>query len=109
MATVRLAAASLLTTVQTTAGTVNDILSTVSTCAKMMNDFVDDARRKQKINLALGQVGYEESILNAKMIEIDQIREQSAEYMAEKPGRAERCEKIHTELLEALNAAKAKA
>lgn len=106
MATVRLAAASLLTTVQTTAGTVNDILSTVSTGAKMMNDFVDDARRKQKLNLALGQVGYEETILNAKMIEIDQVQEQSEAYMAADEKRRDRCKIIHEKLTQALAQAK---
>lgn len=109
MATVRLAAASLLTTVSQTAGTVNDLLSTVSTGAKMLNDFAEDARQKQKINLAVTQVGYEETLLSTRMVEIDQVLQQAEDYMGQDAEKRKRCEQIHTKLTEALKKAKGEA
>lgn len=104
MATVRMTGAALLTTVTQTAEAVNDIVKSVSTGARMLNDTVEHARFKQQINIAADRVYYKESVINTKMIEIDQLREKSASYMDEDDQRRERCEKIYNELKEALAA-----
>jgi hypothetical protein len=109
MATARITVATVLGTVSATAEAVTDVVNTVGTLAKMGNDYVKNAQYKQRIQMALSEVGMEKLLRNERMIEINDATEKADNYIAAGDvGRAERCEKIFAELDEALEKVRAK-
>lgn len=106
MATLKMTGSALLTTVQDTAGALSDIVRSTSTSAKMLNDFVEHQRIKQLKNLAVSNVGHEEMLISTRMVEIDKIQDEAAQYIAADPARATRCAVIHQKLVDALAAVK---
>lgn len=102
MATAQVALSGVLDTVTKTANAVGDVVNVFGTGAKMLNDTVDNLRNKQVINIKLGMVGFQEAAIVSRMLEIDQISEQTELYYDEKDGREERCKLIRQTLEAAL-------
>lgn len=109
MATLRMAAGSVLGTVTETASAVNDVVKSVSSGARMLNEFVDHQRVTAAENRALDTKFSDETRLQTKMLEIAQLREKSREYMSSNPSRQADCQEILNELKVALADARSKA
>lgn len=102
MATVRLAATSLLTTVAETANTVTNLVSSIGTGAKMINDFASNARNNQLMAIKLGAVGYEENLRATKAMEIIASRQQLDDYIGTDQNKSDRIKAIMAEFDKAL-------
>ena len=102
MATPRMAADALLTTITTSATTVTDLVQSIGTGAKMINDFASNAREQQLINIKLNRVGYVDILKRQKTIEIDQSRQILDDYIGNDQTKADRTKKIWEELEAAL-------
>ena len=97
MATVRMAATSLLTTVSETANTVTNLVSSVGTGAKMINDFTTNAREQQLTNIKLSKVGFLETLKVTKALEIDEAQLRLSEYIGNDPAKKARIDLIMAE------------
>ena len=97
MATVRMAATSLLTTVSETANTVTNLVSSVGTGAKMINDFTTNAREQQLTNIKLSKVGFLETLKVTKALEIDEAQLRLSEYIGNDPAKKQRIDLIMAE------------
>ena len=102
MATARLAATSVLTTVAETANTITSLVSSVGTGAKMINDFASNARANQLMSIKLGAVGYEENLRATKAMEIIASRETLETYIAGDQTKQQRIDAIMKAFDEAL-------
>ena len=102
MATARLAATSVLTTVAETANTVTNLVTSIGTGAKMINDFASNARANQLMNIKASAVGYEENLIATKMLEIDEVQQRLVDYIGNDPAKAARLDLIRTALKAAL-------
>lgn len=102
MATLRMTADSVLTTVSTTANTITDLVNSVGTGAKMINDFTTNAREQQLTNIKLGKVAFVDQAITSKAIEIAKSRAVLSDYVAANPGQQSDIEKILKQLTEAL-------
>lgn len=75
MADLKMAAASVLTTVTETANTVTNLVTSIGTGAKMIQDYTSNAREQQLINIKISRVNYEEKLMADKAHELMTARQ----------------------------------
>lgn len=102
MATARMAATAMLTTVSEVANTATNIISAVGTGSKMLNNFVDDAKWRQEQSIKVNKVGYVDQLKSVKTLEILQSRAVLKDYISQNPTSEADVDKIWKELEDAL-------
>lgn len=102
MATVRMAAGSVLGTVTDTANAVSSIVKSVSSGAQMLNVYVEQQLKNQTIRNVLNEVTFVENIIEENAFESTQRREKINAYLDANPRRAEIYAVAHKQLSDAL-------
>ena len=102
MATLNMAASSVLTTVSETAETFTNLVQSVGTGAKMINDFTSNAREQQLIKIKLGKVGFTDRAMREKTIEIAKSQKILDDYIKSNPTQKQLCDDIWKQLKAAL-------
>jgi hypothetical protein len=102
MADIRMAGASLLTTVTEVANTATSLVTSVGTGAKMLNAFADNAHWQQSKRIAVSKVGYEDNLVTTKALEIAKSRATLHDYISANPTQSTEINDIITELKKAL-------
>lgn len=103
MATLRQATGSIFGAVTETAETVVSILNTVSTSAKMMNDFVENARMDQLYRIEAGKHHRKAIILSEKTMEVMAAQQQLEDYIGNDNDRKIRVEEIYNKMQQSLD------
>lgn len=102
MASVKIAAGALLSTVTDTANTVSSLITSVAVGADMINDFATAARDAQRKVIKANAVGRKDILMADRTIEIDKSRSALDDYIGTDQVRADRCKAIWAQLEEAL-------
>lgn len=101
MATVRMAAGNLLSTVADTANTVSTTMNTISGGVSILNDMVQSIKNKRRESTLVEMISYRDNLINDASLDAVKREENIRSYIGEDSTKQESFNNFHEKLLNA--------
>lgn len=94
MATARVTATALLSTINEVASTATSLIGAVGTGAKMLNSFADNAHWEQTQTIEANKNGFKAELSSSVAMRIIKAEDTLSDYIAKNPTQADRIQQI---------------
>ncbi len=101
MATVRMAAGNLLSTVADTANTVSVLANTISGSVSILNDMVQNVKNKRRESTLVEMISFRDNLINDASLDAVKREENIRSYIGSDEGKMESFQKFQEKLITA--------